>query len=57
MNSGVQPVGFVSMIFWLAQQLAQRMKGADLFHRSGSPLAPGRGAEPERPGQTPTLSR
>lgn len=46
-----------SMIFWLSQQLAQSMKGSDLFHRSGSLLAPERGAEPERPGQTPGLSR
>ena len=40
-----------------AGMLAPGMQGADLFHRSGSPLAPGRGAEPERPGQTPTPSR
>lgn len=45
------------MTFWLAQQLAPSMKGADLFHRSGSPLTPGRGAEPERLGRTPGLSR
>lgn len=54
---GFKPREVVSMTFWLAQQLALSMEGADLFHRSGSPLAPGRGAEPERPGQTPRRSR
>lgn len=49
--------GCMSMTFWLEQQLAQPMEGADLFHRSGSPRAPGRGAEPEMPGQTPRQSR
>lgn len=56
-NSGDRLRQFVSGIFWLAQQLAQSTRRADLFHRSGSPLAPGRDAAPERPGQTPTPSR
>lgn len=49
--------GGICVTFWLEQQLIQSVEGADLFHRAGSPPAPGRGAEPERPGQTPTQSR